>query len=156
MRLPLVAGPPAPVRAGQWRAYGPAGLAVTEHQYERLWPRLHRMAPPPTVILRYNPAPYEGYRGTRLAPHARAEQRSAVQRAALRAFAHTHGWRFLELTEPLREVVQAGAVWLYGGSDQSHWSPQGIPMVAAVLAAKLVDIIAPAGRSGSRLGGDEQ
>lgn len=154
--LPLIAGPPAPVRAGQWRAYLHAGLAATQQQYERLWTALQRRAHPPTVILLYNPAPYEVSRGTRLAPQPLAEQMSAVQRDTLRTFAHTHGWRFLDLTEPLRDAVQGGAIWLYGGYDQSHWSPQGTTVVAPVLAAALFDLIAPAGDSRSTGGGDER
>src|SRR5262249_17023888 len=35
-RLGLGAGPPAPVREGQWLAYVQAGLAATQRQYERL------------------------------------------------------------------------------------------------------------------------
>jgi len=95
----------------------------------------------PTVILLYNPAPYEVYRGMGMEPNPQTEQMYSLQREALRAFAHTHGWRFLDLREPLRGAVRGGEVWLYGYYDQSHLSPQGTAIVADVLAAELLKII---------------
>jgi len=71
----------------------------------------------------------------------RAEQLYAMQQEALRAFAHTQGWHFLDLTEPLRGVVREGKVWLYGHYDQSHWSLRGTAMVAEVLATELAKIV---------------
>lgn len=136
--FPLGAGPPVRVRAGQWLAYVQAGMAVTQQQYERLWTTLAGRDHPPAVILLYNPATYEVYRGTRLPPHPQADQMSAVQRDTLRAFAQRHGWSFLDLTEPLREAVRGGEIWLYGRYDRSHWSPQGTAVVADVLAAELL------------------
>jgi hypothetical protein len=58
-----------------------------------------------------------------------------------RAFAHTQGWHFLDLTEPLRAAVQDGEIWLYCYYDQSHWSPQGTAIAAEMLAAELLKII---------------
>ena len=135
---PPVAGPPVPVRQGQWLAYFQAGMAATQQQYKRLWVALEGMKHKPTVILLYIPSPYEVYRDMEAEPDQRADQMSALQREALSAFAHTHGWQFLDLTEPLREAVQGGAVWLYGRYDTSHWSPQGTAVVADVLAAELL------------------
>ena len=132
---------PAPVHEGQWSAYVQAGLAATQHQYERLRATLARMEHQPTVILLYNPAPYEVYRGMGMEPNPQTEQMYSLQREALRAFAHTHGWRFLDLREPLRGAVRGGEVWLYGYYDQSHLSPQGTAIVADVLAAELLKII---------------
>jgi hypothetical protein len=133
--------PPAEVREGQWLAYLHAGMAVTAQQYERLWATLAGMAPQPTVILLYNPSPYEVYRGIGLEPWPEAEQTVAFQRAALSAFAHIHGWRWLDLTEPLRQAVRARQVWLFGRYDKDHWSPQGTAIVADVLAAELLKVI---------------
>ena len=135
---PPVAVPLVPVRQGQWLAYFQAGMAATQQQYKRLWATLEEMEHKPTVILLYNPSPYEVYRDMRVEPDQRADQLSALQREALSAFAHTHGWQFLDLTEPLREAAQGGAVWLYGRYDTSHWSPQGTAVVAEVLAAELL------------------
>src|SRR5262249_4836639 len=132
-KLLLEGGLPAPVREGQWLAYVQAGMALTQQQYERLGTTLEERAHPPTVILLYNPAPYEVYRGMGMEQNLQADQMSALQREALRAFAHTHGWRFLDLTEPLREAVRGGEVWLYGHYDYSHWSPQGTTIAANVL-----------------------
>ena len=135
---PPVAVPLVPVRQGQWLAYFQAGMAATQQQYKRLWATLEEMEHKPTVILLYNPSPYEVYRDMRVEPDQRADQLSALQREALSAFAHTHGWQFLDLTEPLREAVQGGAVWLYGRYDTAHWSPQGTAVVAEVLVAELL------------------
>src|SRR6266511_895883 len=84
--------------------------------------------------------PCSGKRSARL-PTPTSEQMYSLQREALRAFAHTHGWRFLDLREPLRGAVRGGEVWLYGYYDQSHLSPQGTAIVADVLAAELLKII---------------
>ena len=56
----------------------------------------------PTIILLYNPAPYEIYRDLGSNPKPEIDQVSTVQRQTHRAFADTHGWRFLDLTEPLQ------------------------------------------------------
>jgi hypothetical protein len=134
-------GPPVPVREGQWLAYVQAGIAATQQQYERLGAALEGREYKPTVILLYNPAPYEVYRGMGMEQNPRAEQMYPFQREALCAFAHTHGWHFLDLTEPLRGAVRGGEVWLYGYYDQSHWSPQGTAIVADVFAAELLKIV---------------
>lgn len=130
------ARPPLAIREGQWRAYLHAGMALTQRQYARLAVSLARMAHPPTVILLYNPSPYELY-GDRVDPRSQAEQTSAFQRETLHAFTQRHGWRFLDLTEPLRRAVQAQRIWIYGRYDRSHWSPEGTALVAAVLAEEL-------------------
>jgi hypothetical protein len=146
-RVYNIHGPPGSlgfkVRQGQWLAYLRAGMALTQNSYERLVAKLAGMKPRPTVILLYNPTPYELYREMWVDPKPEADQASAVQREVLRAFAHTHGWRFLDLTDPLRQEVQARQVWLYGRYDTGHWSPQGTAVVAAVLAAELLRIIGP-------------
>jgi hypothetical protein len=134
-RGPLVR-PPLPIREGQGQAYLHAGMALTQKHYGRLVTALAGMAHPPTVILLYNPSPYELY-SDRVDPQSHAEQTSAFQRETLRAFAQRHSWRFLDLTEPLRRVVQARKVWIYGRYDRSHWSLEGTALVSAVLAAEL-------------------
>jgi hypothetical protein len=111
-------------------------MALTQRQYARLAATLARMAQPPTVILLYNPSPYELY-GDRVDPQSQAEQTSAFQRETLLAFAQRHSWRFLDLTEPLRRAVRAQKVWIYGRYDRSHWSPEGTALVAGVLAEEL-------------------
>ena len=137
----LGSGPPAPVREGQWLAYVHAGLAVIQQQYERLVAALAGRAHPPTVILLYNPAPYEVYHGMGMELNPRAEQMFALQRETLHAFAQTHGWHFLDLTEPLHRVVRGGEVWLYGRYDQTHWSPQGTAIVADVLGNEILKVM---------------
>jgi hypothetical protein len=131
------------VRQGQWLAYLKAGMALTLQSYERLVAKLEGMEHRPMVILLYNPTPYEVNRNTWEEPAPQADQTSAFLREELRAFARSHGWRFVDLTEPLRQTVQAGNVWLYGQYDKSHLSPQGTEVVAAVLAAELLKIIVP-------------
>jgi hypothetical protein len=120
--LARAATTPAPVRQGQGPAYVRAGLAVSEHEYERLMTTLAQKAKPPEVILFYNPAPYEVYRLLGMELDPRAEELYPVQREALRIFAQKH-------------------VWLYGEYDQSHWSREGTAIVAEVLATELSTIL---------------
>jgi hypothetical protein len=129
------------VRQGQWLAYLQAGMALTKHSYQRLVAKLEGMAQPPKVILLYNPTPYEIYREMWIDPNPEADQTSAFLREELRTFAHTHGWQFLDLTDPLREEVQASGVWIFGQHDKTHWSHKGTAVVAHVLAAELLKII---------------
>ena len=125
------------VREGQWRAYLKTAMRVIEQEYTRLGAQLEGLAPKPTVILLYNPTSYEVYRGMWIDPIAEADQVSAFQREALSAFAHAHGWHFLDFTDPLRQEVQARQVWLFGRYDKGHWSPQGTAIVAEVLSRAL-------------------
>jgi hypothetical protein len=129
------------VRQGQWRAYLNAGLALTQHSYGRLVAKLEGMAQRPTVILLYNPTAYEIYREMGVDPNPEADQTSAFLREALRTFARTHGWQFLDLTEPLRQEVQARKVWIFGRYDKGHWSHEGTAVVASVLAVELLKIL---------------
>jgi hypothetical protein len=129
------------VREGQWHLYLKTAMRVTEKHYERLGTKLKGMDPKPTIILLYNPTPYEVYRGMWMDPIPEADQASAFQREALGTFAHAHGWRFLDLTDPLRQEVQARQVWLFGQYDKGHWSPQGTAIVAAVLSRELRRVI---------------
>jgi hypothetical protein len=129
------------VREGQWHVYLTTAMRVTEYHYARLEAALQGMAPKPTVILLYNPTSYEVYRGMWIEPIPQADEVSAFQRQALRAFAHAHGWRFLDLTDPLRQAVQARQVWLFGRNDKGHWSPQGTAIVAEVLSRALDTVI---------------
>jgi hypothetical protein len=138
---------PVAVRESQWLAYLKVGMGLVQQQYERLWATLEGIDPKPTVILLYNPSPYEIYGGMWVDPIPEADKTSAFQRAELSAFARTHGWRFLDLTEPLRQEVRARQAWLYGRYDKSHWSPQGTALVADVLGPELQKIITP--RKGS-------
>jgi hypothetical protein len=128
---------PWPVRDGQQPTYLSVGMALIQRQYDRLAARLQTDELRPTVILLYNPTPYELYRGMWVAANPAADYASTFQRQALQAFAQRHGWRYLDLTEPLRQEVQRRRVWIYGRYDKSHWSPQGTELVAGVLAAEL-------------------
>jgi hypothetical protein len=128
------------MRQGQRLMYWKAGMEAIKKQYERLGAHLESLAPKPTVILLYNPAPYEVYRGIWVDPYAPADQASALLRDALRGFADTHNWYYLDLTDPLRQEVQAQQVWLYGQYDRSHLSPQGTAIVASVLSRELLKV----------------
>jgi hypothetical protein len=130
-----------PVREGQWHVYLHTAMRLIEHHYARLEATLQGINPKPTVILLYNPTSYEVYRGMWMDPIPGSDETSAFQRAALRAFAHAHGWRFLDLTDPLRQEVQARQVWLYGQYDKGHMSPQGTEIVADVLSRELRTVI---------------
>jgi hypothetical protein len=139
-----VAAPPGgffAVREGQWLMYLTTAMRVTEHHYARLEAKLEGLASKPTVILLYNPTPYEVYRGMWTDPIPQADQVSAFQREALSAFARAHGWRFLDLTDPSRQEVQARQVWLYGQYDKGHWSSQRTAMMADVLSRELRTVI---------------
>jgi hypothetical protein len=129
------------VREGQWLVYLQTAMRVTEQHYERLWATLEGMDPKPTVILLYNPTPYELYHGMWIDPIAEADQASAFQRESLSTFARAHGWPFLDLTDPLRQEAQARQVWLFGRYDKGHWSPEGTAIVAAVLGRELLNVI---------------
>jgi hypothetical protein len=125
------------VREGQWLLYLKIGMQAIKKQYERLGAHLEGIDPKPTVILLYNPTPDEVYRAMWIDPRPEADQASAFQRDALRTFADAHGWRYLDLTDPLRYEVQARHVWLFGRYDRSHWSPQGTAIVGSVLSREL-------------------
>jgi hypothetical protein len=102
---------------------------------------LERTGPKSTVILLYNPTPYEVYRGIWVDPYAIADQASAFLRDALRGFAYPRNWHYVDLTDPLRQEVQAQQVWLYGRYDRSHLSPQGTAIAASVLSRELLKVI---------------
>ena len=137
------------VREGQWLVYLTTAMRATERHYERLWAKLEGIDPKPTVILLYNPTPYEVYRGMWMDLIPEADQVSAFQREALSTFAHAHGWRFLDLTDPLRRAVQDLQVWLFGRYDKGHWSPQGTAIVASVLSRELRNVIGQGQGSGA-------
>jgi hypothetical protein len=141
--VPTVGGPPSRVSQDQQLAYLKTGMALTQASYERLVAKMEGMEFRPTVILLYNPNPYEIYRDIWVKPNPEADQTSAFQREALSGFAHLHSWYFLDLTEPLRQEVRDRQMWLYGQYDRSHWSSQGTAVVADVLAAELSKIIGP-------------
>ena len=129
-----------PVCEGQYPVYLKTSMRVTKRHYERLWAHLKSIDPKPTVILLYNPSPYEVYRAG-IDPYTKVDQASDFQREALREFAYAHGWRYLDLTDPLRQEVRTRQVWLYGQHDKSHWSPQGTALVAPVLSRELLKVI---------------
>jgi hypothetical protein len=134
-------GPPFQVRQGQWLAYLQNGLGLAQKSYEVLVAKLEGMEHRPTVILLYHPTPYEVYRDMRYNLGPKTGQSSAFMREGLGSFAHGHGWRFLDLTEPLRQEVLPRNIWLYGQYDKTHLSPQGTPVFAAVLARELAKIM---------------
>jgi hypothetical protein len=138
-----VAGFQFRVRQGHLLAYLQAGMALTQASYKRLVAKMEIMEHRPTVILLYNPTAYEVYRDMWVDPKHEADHTSAFLREALGGFANSHGWHFLDLTEPLRQAVQVRQVWRYGQYDRVHWSSQGTAMAAAVLATELWKIIRP-------------
>jgi hypothetical protein len=117
------------------------GTAVAYRSYEHLVATLAQLEHPPTVVLLYNPSPYELYRDILMDRNAAFDQVTVSQLEAQRSFAQQHGWRFLDLTVPLRQELQVSRAWLYGRYDQSHWSPQGTAIVAAVLRDALLAVI---------------
>jgi hypothetical protein len=131
------------VRPAQGLAYLQAGLALTQRSYARLEAALAGVARRPTVVLLYTPSGDELYRDLWVAPQLPYEQAAALQRAALRAVAEAYGWRFVDLTAPLRQRLQASPVWLYGQYDKSHWSQQGTALAVSVLATELASLITP-------------
>src|SRR5262245_55279921 len=139
----VFAKPPFPLREGHWAAYLQAGMAAIEREYRRLWSALESTDIKPTVVLLYSPVKYEVYQGQGLEPLPEMDRTSAFQRTSISAFARTFGWRFLDLTEPLREEVKARQAWLYGVHDQVHLSPEGTVIMASVLAAQLSKVIVP-------------
>jgi hypothetical protein len=138
--LPLLGMDVVPIRKGQDAAFVRRGLALTQREYDRLAIALAGRAQRPEVILLYNPAPYEVYRLLGMELNPRAEEIFSAQRDALRSFALVHGWQFLDLTEPLRNVARTG-VWVFGEYDQLHWSPQGTAIVADILRRELSKIL---------------
>lgn len=117
------------------------GLPLLQRQYDRLAAGVAALERPPTVILLYNPSPYELYRDLLTDRHPDYDQVAQLQLDAHRAFAQHYGWVFLDLTVPLREALEANKAWLYGRYDPSHWSPQGTAWVAAVLRRELLKVI---------------
>jgi hypothetical protein len=117
------------------------GLPLLQRQYDRLAASVAALEQPPTVILLYNPTPYEVYRDLLTDRQPDYDKVAQLQLDAHRAFAQHYGWIFLDLTVPLREALKADKVWLYGRYDASHWSPQGTALVAAVLRKELLKVI---------------
>jgi hypothetical protein len=119
-----------------------AGMALTHKNYERLVTRMATLEQKPTVILLYNPSPYELYRDILMDRDPAYDQFVDFELEAQRSFARQHGWRFLDLTVPLRQKLQQNRAWLYGRYDPFHWSPRGTAFVAPVLKAELLAMIA--------------
>ena len=133
--------PPVAVSPGRWDDWLAAGIAATLRQYERLQAMLDGIHPKPTVILLYNPTPYEIYRGVWIDREPEADRSLGLARDALVVFARAQGWQFLDLTEPLRHEVGARQAWLFGQHDVTHWSTEGSAIVADVLARELLTVI---------------
>jgi hypothetical protein len=135
----------------KWLDWVTAGMAEVHRSYERLVAVLAEMESKPAVILLYNPTPYELYRDIRAPRNPEYDRIAEFQREAQKTFAQAHGWRFLDLTEPLRHAIQTHRAWLYGRHDPSHWSSQGTELVATVLRAELVRVMAIKNGSGNTL-----
>jgi hypothetical protein len=116
-------------------------MALTHKNYERLVAQLATMEQKPTVILLYNPSPYELYRDILMDRDPAYDQFFAFRLEAQRSFAQDHGWHFLDLTVPLQRELQDSKAWLYGRYDPFHWSSQGTAIVAPVLKAELLAVI---------------
>lgn len=129
------------VRQGRWDDWLAVGMAATKRQYERLVTTLEGIRPKPSVILLYNPTPYQVYRDVWIDREPESDRSLGSTRAALARFADVHGWQFLDLTEPLRQEVKARQTWLFGRHDITHWSLEGSAIVGDVLARELLTVI---------------
>jgi hypothetical protein len=124
-----------------WLAWVSVGMAQVHAEYRRLAEALAPMPHKPTVVLLYNPTPYELYRDLTSARNPAYDEAAAFQREAQRAFAAEHGWVFLDPSEPLRQAIQEGSLWLYGRFDPSHWSLDGTKVAAQVLKTELLRVM---------------
>jgi hypothetical protein len=118
------------------------GMHLTYKRYDRLVTEIGNMAAPrPVVILLYNPSAYEIYRDVNVERNREIDRVSAFQRQAVRDYAAQKGWKFLDLTQSLHNEVAKSGFWIYGKNDRTHWSTQGAPVVASVLARELEQVI---------------
>jgi hypothetical protein len=141
--LATPAGAYVDIRPGKLRDWVEAGMTVLHKDYQRLLARVGQMQPQPMVALLYNPTGYEIYRDILLERTPEDDAVSRLQIEAQTAFAKRHGWKFLDLTEPLRNEVKKRKTWIYGRHDGSHWSHSGTAVVASVLASEFSKLIEP-------------
>jgi hypothetical protein len=131
-----------PLRPGQHLPWTQAGMAETHNQYRRLIAKINQLQTKPVVILLYNPAGYELYRDILADRQPEYDQVSEFQIEAQKAFAGANGWRFIDLTAPLRTKIEKSKFWIYGRYDSTHWSPKGTALVAETMAEELAKVMA--------------
>ena len=127
---------------GQRLQWAKAGMQETHTQYQRLAAKIAQMETKPEVILLYNPTGYEIYRDILVDRRPECDQVSAFQIQAQKDFAEAHGWRFMDLTAPLRTKLEKSKVWIYGQHDSTHWSRPGTTIVAEIMADELLKVMA--------------
>ena len=96
----------------------------------------------PEVILLCNPAGYEIYGIFWLIAVRNATRSPHFQIQAQKDFAEAHGWRFMDLTTPLRTKLETSKVWIYGQHDSTHWSRPGTTIVAEIMADEILKVMA--------------
>jgi hypothetical protein len=96
----------------------------------------------PVVILLYNPAGYEIYRDILVDRQPEYDQVSEFQIGAQKAFAEANGWRFINLTGPLRTKLDKNKFWIYGRHDSNSLVPAGPAFVAKAMAEELRKVMA--------------
>jgi hypothetical protein len=128
----------APEQRLQWAR---VGMQETHAQYQRLLAKIAEMQTKPEVILLYDPAGYEIYRDILVSRRPELDQVSAFQIQAQKDFAQAHGWRFLDLTTPLRTELERSKAWIYGQHDSTHWSHDGTTIVAGIMADELLTVM---------------
>jgi hypothetical protein len=143
---PLVVSVPATtdyyLKPGQRLQWAQAGMIETHKQYRRLVARIAELETKPVVILLYDPAGYEIYRDILVDRQPEYDQVCEFQIEAQRAFAEANGWRFIDLTSPLRTKLDKNTFWIYGRHDSTHWSHQGTAFVAKAMAEELRKVMA--------------
>jgi hypothetical protein len=131
-----------PLGPGQHLPWTQAGMRETHKQYGRLVAKIAELETKPVVILLYNPAGYEIYRDILADRQPEYDQVSEFQIESQKAFAEANGWRFVDLTAPLRTKIEKSKFWIYGRYDSTHWSPQGTALVAETMAEELAKVMA--------------
>jgi lysophospholipase L1-like esterase len=127
---------------GQRLHWAQAGMSETHKHYRRLVAKITELETKPVVILLYNPAGYEIYRDILVDRQPEYDRVSEFQIEAQKAFAEANGWRFMDLTPPLRTKLEKNKVWIYGQNDSTHWSHHGTAFVAETMAEELVKVMA--------------
>jgi hypothetical protein len=127
---------------GQRLHWAQAGMSETHKHYRRLAAKITQLETKPVVILLYNPAGYEIYRDILVDRQPEYDRVSEFQTEAQKAFAAANGWRFMDLTAPLRTKLEKSKFWIYGQHDSTHWSQQGTAVAAEAMAEELVRVMA--------------
>jgi hypothetical protein len=126
---------------GQRLHWAKTGMSETHKHYRRLVAKIAELENKPVVILLYDPAGYEIYRDILVGRLPEYDQVSAFQTEAQKAFAEANGWRFIDLTAPLRTKLEKTKSWIYGKHDSTHWSHQGTAIAAEAMTAEILKVM---------------